>query len=103
MANRRLAEHSLTLCRTHDGEQRNIAVDQLEDKRQTWLNVVQHFIDCILDSVECQAPLCHGLEVQRMMVRPPGECSNRQACLLPGVARVQAAKPGSVRLCRQRL
>ncbi len=59
--------HPLTLFRTHDGEQQNIAVEQPEDKRQAWLNVAQHFIDCILDGVECQAPLRHGLVVQRMM------------------------------------
>ena len=38
---------------------------QPEDKRQVWLNVAQHFIDCIPDGVMCQTPLRHGLEVQR--------------------------------------
>ena len=41
----------MILFRTHDKEQRNIAVAQSEDKRQVWLNVAQHFIDCILDDV----------------------------------------------------
>ena len=42
----------MILFRTHDKEQRNIAVaQQPEDKRQVWLNVAQHFIDCILDDV----------------------------------------------------
>ena len=55
----------MTLFRAHDEEQRNIAVAQPEDRCQVWLNVAQHFIDCMLDSVVCQTPLRHGLEVQR--------------------------------------
>ena len=32
-----------------------------------WDNIAEHFIACILDGVECQAPLRHGLIVQEMM------------------------------------
>jgi predicted dehydrogenase len=32
-----------------------------------WENIAEHFIACILDGVECQAPLRHGLIVQEMM------------------------------------
>jgi predicted dehydrogenase len=32
-----------------------------------WENIAEHFISCILDGVECQAPLRHGLIVQEMM------------------------------------
>ncbi len=32
-----------------------------------WDNIAAHFIACILDGVECQAPLRHGLIVQEMM------------------------------------
>ncbi len=42
------------LFRTHDGKQRNITVaPQPKDKHQAWLNLAQHFIDCILDGAEC--------------------------------------------------
>ena len=30
-------------------------------------HIAAHFIDCILDGVECTAPLRHGLQVQQMM------------------------------------
>jgi predicted dehydrogenase len=32
-----------------------------------WDNIAEHFIACILDGIECQAPLRHGLIVQEMM------------------------------------
>jgi predicted dehydrogenase len=32
-----------------------------------WDNIAEHLISCILDGVECQAPLRHGLIVQEMM------------------------------------
>ena len=32
-----------------------------------WENIAGHFISCILDGIECQAPLRHGLIVQEMM------------------------------------
>ena len=34
---------------------------------ETWDAIAGHFIECILDDVECQAPLRHGLIVQKMM------------------------------------
>lgn len=33
----------------------------------SWDAIADHFIECILDDVECKAPLRHGLIVQRMM------------------------------------
>ena len=32
-----------------------------------WKNIAEHFVSCVLDGVECQAPLRHGLIVQEMM------------------------------------
>jgi predicted dehydrogenase len=32
-----------------------------------WDNIAAHFIACILDGIECQAPLRHGLMVQQML------------------------------------
>lgn len=29
--------------------------------------IAAHFVDCIVDGVECEAPLRHGLIVQQMM------------------------------------
>ncbi|MEK7399805.1 MAG: Gfo/Idh/MocA family oxidoreductase [Candidatus Poribacteria bacterium] len=34
---------------------------------EAWDNIAGHFIECILDGKECQAPLRHGLIVQQMM------------------------------------
>jgi len=34
---------------------------------ESWDNIASHFIECILDGKECQAPLRHGLIVQQMM------------------------------------
>ena len=34
---------------------------------KTWDAIADHFIECILDDVECKAPLRHGLVVQQMM------------------------------------
>ena len=34
---------------------------------EAWDNIAEHFIECILDGKECQAPLRHGLIVQQMM------------------------------------
>jgi len=34
---------------------------------ESWDNIANHFIECILDGKECQAPLRHGLVVQQMM------------------------------------
>ena len=32
-----------------------------------WNRIADHFIACILDGIQCQAPLRHGLIVQSMM------------------------------------
>jgi predicted dehydrogenase len=32
-----------------------------------WDHIAAHFVECVLDSVPCQAPLRHGLIVQAMM------------------------------------
>jgi predicted dehydrogenase len=39
----------------------------LPEGPKPWENIAEHFISCILDGVECQAPLRHGLVVQEMM------------------------------------
>ena len=44
----------------------DIAVE-LPPGPKPWENIAEHFISCILDGVECQAPLRHGLVVQEMM------------------------------------
>lgn len=59
--------HPLTVFRTTDGELQNVTVESQHEDRVAWNNVADHFVDCILDGVECQAPLRHGLQVQRMM------------------------------------
>ena len=33
----------------------------------SWDRIADHFINCILDGVACEAPLQHGLVVQKMM------------------------------------
>jgi predicted dehydrogenase len=35
--------------------------------QEMWDNIAAHFVACVLDGVECQAPLRHGLIVQEMM------------------------------------
>ncbi len=59
--------HPLTVFKTVDGELQNMTVEMPEDHRAAWQNVADHFVACMLDGVECRAPLRHGLEVQRMM------------------------------------
>jgi len=56
----------LTLYRTVNGAPHDTTVD-LPKGPDPWENIAGHFIDCILDGVECQAPLRHGLIVQQMM------------------------------------
>lgn len=56
----------LTLYRTVNGAPHDTTVD-LPKGPEPWDNIAGHFIDCILDGVECQAPLRHGLIVQQMM------------------------------------
>ena len=56
----------LTLYRTVNGAPQDVTVD-LPEICKPWDNIAAHFIECILDGVECQAPLRHGLIVQEMM------------------------------------
>jgi predicted dehydrogenase len=56
----------LTLYRTVHGMPQTTAVELPKDK-EAWDHIAAHFIACVLDGVPCEAPLRHGLEVQRMM------------------------------------
>jgi predicted dehydrogenase len=56
----------LTLYRTVNGAPQDVTVD-LPKPLKPWDHIAAHFIDCILDGDECQAPLRHGLIVQEMM------------------------------------
>ena len=59
----------LTVYRTVDGAPQDIAIHhpQSGNKDAAWDNVADHFIECILKGIPCQAPLRHGLIVQEMM------------------------------------
>ena len=37
------------------------------ERMGSWDRIADHFINCILDGVACEAPLQHGLVVQKMM------------------------------------
>ena len=56
----------LTLYRTVNGAPQDTTVE-LPEGNKPWDHIADHFIACILDGVECQAPLRHGLIVQEMM------------------------------------
>ena len=56
----------LTIYTTKYGSAQNTQM-KLSKGPSAWDNIAGHFIDCILDGVECQAPLRHGLIVQQMM------------------------------------
>lgn len=56
----------VTLYSTKYGTAQNTEV-KLPRGPSSWDNIANHFIECILDGVECQAPLRHGLIVQQMM------------------------------------
>ncbi len=72
----------LTIYRTVEGAPQDISVDVPERKKSgplekaeresprylgSWDAIADHFISCILDGAECQAPLRHGLIVQEML------------------------------------
>jgi predicted dehydrogenase len=59
----------LTVYRTVDGAFQDITITHpLSSNREApWDKIADHFIECILDGVPCQAPLRHGLIVQEMM------------------------------------
>jgi predicted dehydrogenase len=56
----------LTLYRTVNNAPEDITV-KLPRPVEAWDVIADHFIDCILDGVTCEAPLRHGLIVQQMM------------------------------------
>lgn len=56
----------VTLYSTKYGTAQNTEV-KLPRGSSPWDSIANHFIECILDGVECQAPLRHGLIVQQMM------------------------------------
>jgi len=56
----------LTLYRTVNSAPQDITVE-LPQGPKPWDHIAEHFIECILDGRECQAPLRHGLIVQGMM------------------------------------
>ncbi|HHY98064.1 MAG TPA: Gfo/Idh/MocA family oxidoreductase [Firmicutes bacterium] len=56
----------LTLYRTENGAPQDITVN-IPKGPEAWDAIAAHFIDCILDGVPCEAPLRHGLIVQKMM------------------------------------
>jgi predicted dehydrogenase len=72
--------HPLTIYRTVDGAPQDVTVnlpkppkasraEGMEPSRfpEGWDAIASHFIECILDGVECSAPLRHGLIVQEML------------------------------------
>lgn len=56
----------LTVFRTVNGVPQDVGI-KMPKQLDPFANVADHFIACILDGVPCQAPLRHGLIVQRMM------------------------------------
>jgi predicted dehydrogenase len=56
----------LTIYQTCDGAPVDLSVT-LPKAPGIWEIIADHFCDCILDGVACQAPLRHGLVVQGMM------------------------------------
>lgn len=56
------------LYRSLDGQPTDVEIRGFEDARgNSWPNVADHFVACILDGIPCEAPLRHGLIVQEMM------------------------------------
>merc|ERR1712000_441801 len=58
--------HPLTAYRCDDEKEEDITLDPPK-KMDAWDRIADHFITCILDGIDCEAPLKHGLMVQRMM------------------------------------
>lgn len=56
----------LTLYKTVNGAPQDITV-KMPEERRAWDAIADHFIACILDGADCDAPLRHGLIVQEMM------------------------------------
>ena len=56
----------IKIFKTVNGAPQDVEVN-LPKGPKPWENIAEHFISCILDGTECQAPLRHGLIVQEMM------------------------------------
>jgi predicted dehydrogenase len=57
----------LTLYRTVNGRPQDISVEIERDPHALSRIIFGHFVDCVRNGVECEAPLRHGFIVQRMM------------------------------------
>ena len=57
----------LTIYRTENDMPADSTIEPPKKGPSSWDNLAGHFIDCILDGVECTAPLRHGLIVQQML------------------------------------
>lgn len=55
----------MTVYRTEDGRPTDTTLKPLQT--EGFAGVTAHFLACVLDGAECQAPLRHGLTVQRML------------------------------------
>jgi predicted dehydrogenase len=55
-----------TLYRTIDGAPADISIE-LPRKEDVWEAMADHFNACVIDGIDCAAPLRHGLIVQEMM------------------------------------
>ena len=58
--------HPLTAYRCDNEKEEDLTLDPPQ-KKDAWDRIADHFITCILDGIDCEAPLKHGLVVQRMM------------------------------------
>jgi predicted dehydrogenase len=56
----------LTVYRIEEGAPQDISI-AIPKGPDPWNRIADHFIACILDGIQCQAPLRHGLIVQSMM------------------------------------
>lgn len=56
----------LTIYKTVQNAPQDISVE-IPKGPSSWDTIANHFIECILDGVPCEAPLRHGLIVQQMM------------------------------------
>ncbi|NQT18137.1 MAG: Gfo/Idh/MocA family oxidoreductase [Planctomycetes bacterium] len=52
---------------TECGAPRDMKTDIPKCWPGSWQNIAEHYLDCILDGVECMSPLRHGLIVQAML------------------------------------
>jgi len=52
---------------TESGAPKDVVVNLPKHWTGPWENIATHYIDCILDDVDCMAPLRHGLMVQAML------------------------------------